>query len=120
MRIESINTYFRKNYTSIALVTGSLGLIGGYVFPSLYNDMFMQTEKEKQEILTKDPKRYENAIAKEPKEDFLHLRKGAYWSKEYNAMNDSLKNDFIIQRAYFEGAQMVRDSIAGVKNNEHK
>lgn len=120
MNIKSINTYFRNNGVAIAMATGSFGLIGGYVIPSLYSDSLSVTEKQKKEILKKDSLRYEKAAAKEPEEIFLNLRKGVYWSKEYKEMNDSLKMDSIIQKAYFEGAQMVRDSIAGVKNNEHK
>ena len=34
------------------------------------------------------------------------------WEKAYNKVNDSIR---IAQRAYFEGAQMVRDSIAKSK-----
>lgn len=33
------------------------------------------------------------------------------WLKEYNAMQDSIKLDSIAQKAYWEGANMVRDSI---------
>ena len=35
----------------------------------------------------------------------------AKWMKEYNKMMDSLKIDSLTKKAYFEGAQMVRDSI---------
>lgn len=35
----------------------------------------------------------------------------ANWMKEYNKMMDSLKIDSLTKKAYFEGAQMVRDSI---------
>ena len=33
------------------------------------------------------------------------------WQYEVNRMNDSIKADSMARRAYFEGAQMVRDSI---------
>ena len=35
----------------------------------------------------------------------------ANWKNEYNKMMDSLKIDSIAKKAYFDGAQMVRDSI---------
>lgn len=35
----------------------------------------------------------------------------ANWKNEYNKMMDSLKTDSIAKKAYFDGAQMVRDSI---------
>ena len=37
------------------------------------------------------------------------------WQYEVNRMNDSIKADSIASRAYFEGAQMVRDSLEGNK-----
>ena len=35
----------------------------------------------------------------------------SYWEEGYNTMTDSIR---IADRAYFEGAQMVRDSIKNV------
>ena len=41
-------------------------------------------------------------------------------TNEAIAIQDSLRMDSLIKKAYFEGAQMVRDSIAGVKKDELK
>ena len=57
----------------------------------------------KSEIQQKDPKRYDSL-----------LHDGV--SHEVNRMNDSLKIDSVAKRAYFEGAQKVRDSIKEINN----
>mgnify|MGYP007069854046 CR=1 FL=1 len=38
-----------------------------------------------------------------------------FWQKSRRSVIDSLKIDSIAKKAYFEGAQMVRDSIANSK-----
>ena len=64
------------------------------------------------EIMQKDPKRY-NAILKRPAiARPFHYKE---WEYETKIMNDSLKVDSIVKKAYFEGAQMVRDSIARIR-----
>lgn len=119
MKIAPINSYIRKNYIEFACVLGSLGVIGGWTLPTLHKASAIQIEEQKKEIFEKDSIRYKKAIAHEPSNGFLEIRRFSYWNEEIKNMNDSLRIDSIIKKAYFEGAQMVRDSIAGAKY-EHK
>ena len=65
----------------------------------------------KLEIAQKDPKRYDSLM-----HDGVSRLSYIDWQYEVNKMNDSLRMDSMMKRAYFEGAQMVRDSI----NKENK
>ena len=67
---------------------------------------YKDTTDLKQEILQKDRKRYDSLM-----NDGIHRYSFADWQYEVNKVNDSLKADSMIKRAYFEGAQMVRDSL---------
>ena len=64
----------------------------------------------KTEIAQKDPKRYDSLI-----HDGVQRHSFVDWQYEVNRMNDSLRADSMAKRAYFEGVQMIRDSI---KNTE--
>jgi protein-arginine kinase activator protein McsA len=65
----------------------------------------------KSEIQQKDPKRYDSLL-----HDGVSRHSFIDWQYEVNRMNDSLKIDSIAKRAYFEGAQKVRDSIKEINN----
>jgi hypothetical protein len=60
----------------------------------------------KTEIAKKSPKLYDSLM-----NDKVQRLSYQDWQYEFNKMNDSIKADSIAQKAYFEGAQMVRDSI---------
>ena len=65
--------------------------------------------KYSSEIANRDITRFNsinNAISKGDMKNSV-----ANWKNEYNKMMDSLKIDSIAKKAYFDGAQMVRDSI---------
>ncbi len=64
----------------------------------------------KTEIAQKAPNLYDSL-----KNDNVARLSYKDWEYEVNRMNDSIKADSLAQRAYFEGVQMVRDSI---KNTE--
>ena len=68
-------------------------------------------EELKSEIQQKDPKRYDSLL-----HDGVRRHSFIDWQYEVNRMNDSLKIDSIAKRAYFEGAQKVRDSIKEINN----
>lgn len=68
-------------------------------------------EKAKKEIKMKDPQRFSRL--KKQAEDGKMSKFS--WKEECEKMNDSLRIDSISKKAYFEGAQMVRDSIANAK-----
>ena len=68
-------------------------------------------EKSKKEIKAKDPQRY--AMLEKRAEDGEMSK--FKWREECIKMNDSLRIDSVYKKAYFEGAQMVRDSIANLK-----
>ena len=72
-------------------------------------------KKAKTEIKAKDPQRF----ARLEKRDNDGLMTKFAWNHELKEMNDSLKLDSLYKKAYFEGAQMVRDSLAKAqtKNN---
>ena len=71
------------------------------------------TDRIKSEVLSKDSLRYKRVEKETAKLDYI-VEKNA-WARELSAMNDSLKIDSIARKAYFEGAQMVRDSINNSK-----
>lgn len=58
------------------------------------------------EIQKKDPKRYDSLL-----NNNFYGRSFEEWVYEEKLMNESIKIDSLVKRAYFEGAQMVRDSI---------
>ena len=60
------------------------------------------------EIREKDTARY-NKLINDKK-----WHNGEYWELEAKKMNDSIKTDSLIKKAYFEGMQAVRDSISKV------
>ena len=62
----------------------------------------------KTEIREKDSVRY-NRLINDGK-----WHNGKYWELEAKKMNDSIKTDSLIKKAYFEGMQAVRDSISKV------
>lgn len=68
-------------------------------------------EDIKNEIKEKDPKRYDSLLSNN-----FYGHSYEDWAYEEKLMNESLKVDSLVKRAYFEGAQMVRDSI---KNSEN-
>lgn len=61
------------------------------------------------QIKEKDPERYFNIINKITDGKLQNTRPN--WQKELDIMNDSLKIDSLCKKVYFDGAQMVRDSI---------
>ncbi len=71
------------------------------------------TDNIKSEVLSKDSLRYKR-VEKET-EKLGYATKKQIWIKELADMNDSIKFDSIAKKAYFEGAQMVRDSINNSK-----
>lgn len=113
MKINPINKFFNKTYHfgMIATMWGTTSLLIGGAYPSAVNYQIDTEQKAKKEIQIKDPARYERLVEADTIHDLLR-NDGVIWTKEAKEMNDSLRMDSIIQKAYFEGAQMVRDSIA--------
>lgn len=68
-----------------------------------------QTSSIQKEMYAKDPERYYKTLEHNKAIGMPHHPFA--WNKAYDRMQDSLKMDSIIKKAYFEGAQMVRDSI---------
>ena len=97
------------NYIGSLLLTLSIGS-GCYVGYTIHRDAgnYRSVGDIQKEIKLKDPKRYNslinNSISSKPI-DFED------WRYEERLMNESIKIDSLVKRAYFEGAQMVRDSI---------
>ena len=87
----------------------ALGAVySGYICYKCAGDSkkFKSVDDLKMEIKQKDPKRYDSLMHDDEQRCcFID------WQYEVNRMNDSLRTDSMIKRAYFEGAQMVRDSI---------
>ena len=84
--------------------------------------LYFEVSKYKQKENTqKQIKQYSSEIANKDINRFNRINNAithgeinnstAKWMKEYNKMMDSLKIDSLTKKAYFEGAQMVRDSI---------
>ena len=74
-------------------------------------DKFKSVDDLKTEIAQKSPKLYDSLM-----NDGVQRHSFADWQYEVNRMNDSIRTDSLVKRAYFEGAQMVRDSL----NKENK
>ncbi len=110
MKINPINKFFKKHYLPIALLWGTAGFLAGGAVPSIIRSAKNTEENSKKEIQIKDPARYERLVAADTTDFFS--KEGVSWTAQRKEMEDSLRMDSIIQKAYFEGAQMVRDSIA--------
>ena len=67
---------------------------------------YKSVDNLKIEISKKSPKLYDSLM-----NDGITRLTYKDWQYEVNRMNDSIKSDSMVQRAYFEGVQMVRDSI---------
>ena len=67
----------------------------------------------KSEVLARDSLRYKR-VEKET-ENSGYATKKHIWIRELADMNDSIKFDSVAKKAYFEGAQMVRDSVNNLK-----
>lgn len=102
-----------ENHLSKAFYALVIG-ISGYCCYTAHNDIknYRSIDDIKKEIKEKDPKRYDSLL----NSDF-YGRSYREWEYEERLMNESLKVDSLVQRAYFEGAQMTKDSI---KNTEKK
>ncbi|MCQ2743383.1 MAG: hypothetical protein MJ230_01120 [bacterium] len=68
-------------------------------------------EYYKSEILKKDTIKYIELLDRNTKEYMSDVD----WKRELKKINDSIKIDSMVRKAYYDGAQMVRDSITKVK-----
>ena len=101
----------KLRHLNLALVPTAVVIAGYTTFTTVKEAKnYKGIEDLKTEIAQKDPKRYDSLA-----HDGHHRLSFLDWQYEVNKMNDSLKADSMAKRAYFEGAQMVRDSI---KNSE--
>ena len=105
MKIQNIikNRYVKQ----IALFTA---LVTPVVIAQIDYDKNVM-KKSKNEIKAKDPQRYAMLEKRAEDGNMSKFR----WKEECIKMNDSLRIDSVYKKAYFEGAQMVRDSIMNVK-----
>ena len=99
------------NFNNIGYLLATLTVgVSGYVGYTMYRDAhnYRSVSDIQKEIRLKDPKRFDslmsNPIGLKPV-DFED------WHYEERLMNEAIKTDSLVKRAYFEGAQMVRDSI---------
>ena len=102
------------NYVGVALAV--LGTCySGYICYKVTNDdkNYRCLDDIKKEIKLKDPKRYDSLM-----HDGVYRGSYLNWQYEVNKMNDSIKTDSLMKRAYFEGAQMVRDSIKNAEKQK--
>lgn len=76
-------------------------------------DKYKSVDDLKLEIAQKDPYRYDSLMR-----DGVQRRSYVDWQYEVNKMNDSIRTESLAKRAYFEGAQMVKDSIKNTDKNE--
>ncbi len=93
----------------IILIGVTNGVAAGLVTKKIMNNQYTNIQQYSSKIANKDINRFNrinNAILQGEMKNST-----ANWMKEYNKMMDSLKLDSIAKKSYFEGAQMVRDSI---------
>ena len=100
-----INNHYVKLYGLFALLSAPIVLTSRSCDDKIIDDA-------KKEIQAKDSLRYFNVNQ--------NSRDIAYWRNEVKKMNDSIRMDSVARKAYFEGAQMVRDSIANSKKECEK
>ena len=90
----------------------ALALLGYTAYTTIKDSKnYKGVDDLKNEIKQKDSKRYDSLM-----NDGIGRHSFIDWQYEVNRMNDSLKIDSIAKRAYFEGAQKVRDSIKEINN----
>ena len=99
--------------TCTNILAGCVAAVGLFTAASVIRDSIEYDKKQikdiSAEIKEKDPERYFNIINKITDGKLQNTRPN--WQKELDIMNDSLKIDSLCKKAYFDGAQMVRDSI---------
>ena len=103
MKIQSLRPY--KGFGLFAIGVACITLI------TRCNDKMVINEK-RQKIEVQDSLRYKRLLAQEEGKS-LH-QKAYMWHREYWDMQDSLKYDKMIQKAYNAGYQRAKDSIENV------
>lgn len=97
----------------------AMALLVTYCVGSTYNDMRKAEQNfianASKEIHTKDINRY-NKILNNVLSGSTQ-NNSEMWNRELTVMRDSLRVDSLCKKAYFDGAQMVRDSIAKANLN---
>lgn len=97
----------KLRHISFVLCTTAIGLVSYSMYTSVKDaKKYKGINDLKIEIAQKDLKRYDSLI-----HDGISRLSYRDWQYEVNKMNDSIRTDSMVKRAYFEGAQMVRDSI---------
>lgn len=107
MKVSRIPDYISRGVAATGIITG---IVIAY---NQHNQIKDDLVKIKKEIKTKAPQKFEEINNKyKPKNRYADF---SFWYQQNKQLDESLKMDSIIQKAYFEGAQMVRDSIANAK-----
>ena len=96
----------------------TMALLVTYCIGSTFNDVRKKEEEfianTSKEIRNKDVNRH-NRIVNNILSGTIH-NDYKMWNKELTEMKDSLRIDSLCKKAYFDGAQMVRDSITNTKD----
>lgn len=103
-----INNRYTKQFLFFSALAVPTILISRSCEEKIVNDM-------RQEIYVNDSLRYKRIDANTRNMNCFSQK--PIWARELRNMKDSIKLDSVAKKAYFEGAQMVRDSINNTKNN---
>ena len=103
-----------KHFNYLLYPAAAMGIAFAVVGTMKDAKNYKDVDDLKQEILKKDAKRYDSLM-----NDGVSRHSFIDWQYEVNKMNDSIKADSMAKRAYFEGAQMVRDSIINAQKDIH-
>lgn len=95
-----------KFYNYIMFPLTAIGMAYGMFALTKDAEKYKDVEDLKMEILSKSPKLYDSL-----KNDNVTRISYKDWQYEVDKMNASMKAEGLAKKAYFEGAQMVRDSI---------
>lgn len=101
-------------YIKAIVYPASFAILGYSAYANIKDSKnYKSVDDLKKEIAQKDPKRYDSLMS-----DGVSRYSYKEWLHEAQKVNDSLKTESKIRRAYFEGAQMVRDSIKNAERTE--
>jgi len=102
MNIPAIRNTIAKTFGFFICAAFPAAIVGNMYENNIISDI-------KSEVLSKDSLRYKRIEKNTKNLDIITRKK--IWAKELADINDSIKIESTAKKAYFEGGQMVKDSV---------